>query len=171
MAVQQPNMDALNKTAKKQKTNNPNANPEMAKRISSLYKHWQKLWFRSSERHRQLLEARTRLKDIALARSFNFDNWRKRFNGWVDQQKLRVNDLFRRFDGNHDGMLTREEFMKALRASGESKFSIYGLLFFKSHSQIPCPFHLKNGYADSDTGLCCVVCLIDRNETAFLSGY
>ena len=71
--------------------------------------------------HRQLLEARTRLKDIALARSFNFDNWRKRFNGWVDQQKLRVNDLFRRFDGNHDGMLTREEFMKALRASGESK--------------------------------------------------
>ena len=119
MATQQPNMDALNKTAKKQKINHPHANPEMAKRISSLYKHWQKLWFRSSERHRQLLEARTRLKDIALARSFNFDNWRKRFNGWVDQQKLRVNDLFRRFDGNHDGMLTREEFMKALRASGE----------------------------------------------------
>ena len=69
------------------------------------------------------MEARTRLKDIALARSFNFDNWRKRFNGWVDQQKLRVNDLFRRFDGNHDGMLTREEFMKALRASGETKIA------------------------------------------------
>ena len=64
------------------------------------------------------------MKDIALARSFNFDNWRKRFNGWVDQQKLRVNDLFRRFDGNHDGMLTREEFMKALKASGESKTSL-----------------------------------------------
>ena len=29
---------------------------------------WQKLWLRSSERHRQLLEARTRLNDIALAR-------------------------------------------------------------------------------------------------------
>lgn len=39
----------------------------------------------------------------------------------MDQQKLRVNDLFRRFDGNHDGMLTREEFMKALKASGESE--------------------------------------------------
>ena len=59
------------------------------------------------------------MKDIALARSFNFDNWKKRFNSWVDQQKLRVNDLFRRFDSNHDGMLTREEFMKGLKASGK----------------------------------------------------
>ena len=119
MATQQPNMDALNKVAKKRKAANPHANPEMTKKISSLYKRWQKLWLRSSERHRQLLEARTRLKDIALARSFNFDAWRKRFLGWVDQQKLRVADLFRRFDGNHDGMLTRDEFMKGLKASGK----------------------------------------------------
>ena len=118
MATQQPNMDALNKVAKKRKATNPHSNPGMNKKISSLHKRWQKLWLRSSERNRQLLEARNRLKDIALARSFNFDNWKKRFTGWVDQQKLRVNDLFRRFDSNHDGMLTREEFMKALKASG-----------------------------------------------------
>ena len=29
-----------------------------------------------------------------------------------------MSDLFRRFDSNHDGMLTREEFMKGLKASG-----------------------------------------------------
>lgn len=96
MATQQPNMDALNKAAKKRRTNQPHANPDMNKRIASLHKRWQKLWLRSSERHRQLLEARTRMKDIALARSFNFDNW-----------------------SNHDGMLTREEFMKGLKASGK----------------------------------------------------
>ena len=76
---------------------------------------WQKLWLKSSECHCQLLEACTRLKDITLARSFNFDAWRRRFNGWVDQQKLKVNDMFKRFDTNHDGMLTREEFMKDLK--------------------------------------------------------
>ena len=51
-------------------------------------------------------------------RSFNFDAWCKKFVSWVDQQKLRVSDLFRRFDSNQDGMLTREEFMKGLKASG-----------------------------------------------------
>lgn len=115
MVAQQPNMDALNK---KRKGTSPHTNPHMNKKIASLHKRWQKLWFRSNERRRQLMDARTRLKDIALARSFNFDNWKKRFMTWVDQQKLRVNDLFRRFDSNHDGMLTREEFMKALKASG-----------------------------------------------------
>ena len=120
MATQQPNMDALNKVAKKRKLANPQASPQLNKKISSLHKRWQKLWLRSSERHRQLLDARTRLKDIALARSFNFASWKKRFTSWADQQKLRVNDLFRRFDSNHDGMLTREEFMKGLRASGEA---------------------------------------------------
>jgi len=117
MATQQPHMDALNKASRKHKANH--TSPDLVKKISSLHKHWQRLWLRSSERHRQLLEARTRLKDIAMARSFNFDNWKKRFVSWVDQQKLRVSDLFRRFDSNHDGMLTREEFMKALKASGQ----------------------------------------------------
>lgn len=120
MATQQPNMDALNKVAKKRKLANPQTNLQLNRKISSLHKRWQKLWLRSSERHRQLLDARTRLKDIALARSFNFASWKKRFTSWADQQKLRINDLFRRFDSNHDGMLTREEFMKGLRASGEA---------------------------------------------------
>ena len=52
-------------------------------------------------------------------RSFNFDAWRKRFLSWIDQQKLRVADLFWGFDSNHDGMLTRDEFMKGLKASGK----------------------------------------------------
>ena len=53
-------------------------------------------------------------------RSFNFDAWRKRFVDWVDQHKVRVRDSFQRFDNNHDGMLTRKEFVKGLKASGKA---------------------------------------------------
>ena len=56
-----------------------------------------------------------------ILRSFKFDAWCKKFVGWIDQNKLRVSDLFRRFDSNHDGMLTREEFMKGLKASGKKR--------------------------------------------------
>ena len=38
------------------------------KSLQCCVPRWQRLWLRSSERHRQLLEARTRLNDIALAR-------------------------------------------------------------------------------------------------------
>ena len=74
MATHQPNMDALNKSAKKHRSNaySKGSSVAMTKKINSLHKRWQKLWLRSSERHRQLLEARTRLKDIALARFVKF---------------------------------------------------------------------------------------------------
>lgn len=71
MATYQPNMDALDKATRKRqsRTTIPKlTNPEMIKKTQFLKKQWKKLWLRSSERHRQLLEARTRQKDIALAR-------------------------------------------------------------------------------------------------------
>ena len=66
-------MEALNKAVKRRKsrvslTPSSSSNLEMNKRVSNLDKRWKRLWLRSNERHRQLLEARTRLKDIAMAR-------------------------------------------------------------------------------------------------------
>ena len=53
----------------------------------------------------------------------------------MDQQKLRVNDLFRRFDSNHDNMLTREEFMKGLKASGEVNVNTSGSTSHVHHTR------------------------------------
>ena len=73
MAKHQPKMEALNKASKRRKSrvslqHGSAASPEISRKIGSLDKRWKRLWLRSNERHRQLLEARTRLKDIALAR-------------------------------------------------------------------------------------------------------
>ena len=56
---------------------------------------------------------------IYFFRFFNFDQWCKRFVAWVDQNKLKVDDLFIRFA--HDGMLTREQFKNGLTASGKER--------------------------------------------------
>lgn len=40
MATHQPNMDALNKIAKKRKVTAPTTNPDMTKKITSLYKRY-----------------------------------------------------------------------------------------------------------------------------------
>ena len=120
MANHQPDMDALSKAEKAHKgKGGKHSGHDLDKKIRSLHKRWQKLWVRMAERHRLLLEGKTRTQDVATAKSFDFESWRKRFNQYVDRNKLRLKELFRNVDANHDGNLTSDELMKALRASGE----------------------------------------------------
>lgn len=120
MANHQPDMDALSKAEKAHKgKGGKHSGHELDKKIRSLHKRWQKLWMRMAERHRLLLEGKTRTQDVAMAKSFDFESWRHRFNLYVDRNKLRLKELFRNVDTNHDGNLTSDELMKALRASGE----------------------------------------------------
>ena len=120
MANHQPDMDALSKAEKAHKgKGGKHSGHELDKKIRSLHKRWQKLWMRMAERHRLLLEGKTRTQDVAMAKSFDFESWRHRFNLYVDRNKLRLKELFRNVDSNHDGNLTSDELMKALRASGE----------------------------------------------------
>ncbi|XP_065889965.1 microtubule-actin cross-linking factor 1-like isoform X3 [Dysidea avara] len=116
MATQQPNMEALQKVARRRRGGS--GNQDMPRKINDLHKKWQRLWLGATDRHRVLTEARQRLKDIAKARSFNYENWRQRFVDFASQQKLRLNNLFIKFDANHDRKLNREEFINALKSSG-----------------------------------------------------
>ena len=52
-------------------------------------------------------------------KNFDFDDWRKRYMKWMNHNKSRVMDFFRRQDRDHDGKVTREEFIQGILASSE----------------------------------------------------
>lgn len=50
---------------------------------------------------------------------FDFDEWRQRYMRWMNHNKGRIMDFFRKQDTDHDGKVTREEFIEGILASSE----------------------------------------------------
>lgn len=50
-------------------------------------------------------------------KTFNFSDWRKRYATWMNHNKTRVMDFFRRTDTDHDGKVTRQEFIDGILES------------------------------------------------------
>ncbi|KAI8481224.1 hypothetical protein Bbelb_410270 [Branchiostoma belcheri] len=50
-------------------------------------------------------------------KNFSFDDWRRRYMRWMNNKKSRVMDMFRRLDKDHDGKLTRQEFIEGILKS------------------------------------------------------
>ena len=52
-------------------------------------------------------------------KNFDFDEWRRRYMNWMNHNKTRVMDFFRRQDRDNDGKVTRKEFIDGIMASSE----------------------------------------------------
>ena len=50
---------------------------------------------------------------------FDFDDWRRRYMRWMNHNKSRIMDFFRKQDRDHDGKVTRREFIEGILASSE----------------------------------------------------
>jgi len=59
---------------------------------------------------------------------FDFDEWRQRYMEWMNHNKSRVMDFFRRQDRDHDGKITRQEFIDGILQSGMS--AVFVLMFW-----------------------------------------
>uniref|UniRef100_A0A224Z7W8 Short stop n=1 Tax=Rhipicephalus zambeziensis TaxID=60191 RepID=A0A224Z7W8_9ACAR len=94
------------------------AEPEIRHpRARELVEKWQHVWLLAMERQRRLLEHLKYLQELESIKNFDFDEWRRRFLGWMNNKKSRVMDLFRKIDKDNDGKVTKEEFIEGILKS------------------------------------------------------
>ena len=53
-----------------------------------------------------------------VAQDFDLNLWKRRFFEWMDTKKVRVIDVFRKFDAENKGKISREEFVTGLTNMG-----------------------------------------------------
>uniref|UniRef100_A0A4D5S0E1 Putative microtubule-actin cross-linking factor 1 n=1 Tax=Ixodes scapularis TaxID=6945 RepID=A0A4D5S0E1_IXOSC len=94
------------------------AEPEIRHpRAKELVDKWQHVWLLALERQRRLLERLKYLQELESIKNFDFDEWRRRFLGWMNNKKSRVMDLFRKIDKDNDGKVTKEDFIDGILKS------------------------------------------------------
>jgi len=86
--------------------------------VAALFAKWRKVWLLSMDRHKLLQDMLDRLNEMERVRSFNFDAWRIQYMQWMKHNKSRVMDFFYRQDKDHDGKVTRQEFVDGILKSG-----------------------------------------------------
>jgi len=103
------NINKINATGWKTpdiKTKNP--------KVKNLFNSWRKVWLLSMERQRKLKEQIDRLKEMERLKNFSFEEWRIRYMNWHKDNRTRITDFFRRRDRDHDGKISREEFIQGI---------------------------------------------------------
>ncbi|XP_023219085.1 microtubule-actin cross-linking factor 1-like [Centruroides sculpturatus] len=76
------------------------------------------------ERQRRLQDKYNYLKELERIKNFDFNEWRRRFLGWMNNKKSRIMDLFKKIDKNNAGKVTKEEFIQGILKSSKY-FKLY----------------------------------------------
>ena len=82
-----------------------------------LSEKFKSVWELAVDRMRRLQEKLDYVKEIERVKNFDFDEWRRRFLGWLNNKKARVMDFFRKIDTDNNGKVTLDEFVEGFLAS------------------------------------------------------
>lgn len=67
-------------------------------------------------------------EQIERMKHFDFDEWRRNYMRWMNDNKSRVMDFFRKQDRDHDGKITRQEFIDGILQSSTSAMFMFTFL-------------------------------------------
>ncbi len=113
---------SLNKVAMGQQGGSGWRTPEpkmKSARVATLFGRWRKVWLLCMDRQRKLREALERQRELERLRNFSFEEWRRRYMNWHKDNRARITDFFRRQDRDHDGKISREEFIEGILSSSK----------------------------------------------------
>ena len=82
--------------------------------VTQLVKRWQHLWLLLINRNRRLQDKLDEIRIKKASAEFNLNEWRDRYNAWLQEAKSRVLDMWRRKDTDRDNKLTKEQFAEAI---------------------------------------------------------
>lgn len=89
-------------------------NPFVSPSVNELYNRWNAAQRTLQTRRARLEERMAYLSEVEKMKDFDFEEWRRRYVGWLNSNKARVIDLFHRKDQDRDGRLTRAEFIDGI---------------------------------------------------------
>ena len=89
-------------------------------RSKVLWDKWRNVWLMAWDRQKRLHEHLVLLREQARIKSFDWDDWRKRFLKFHTHKRSRVVDFFKKIDKKQNGLIPRDEFISEILKS--SKF-------------------------------------------------
>ncbi|XP_054709316.1 LOW QUALITY PROTEIN: microtubule-actin cross-linking factor 1, isoforms 1/2/3/4/5-like [Uloborus diversus] len=100
--------------------NNQNDSDIKHPKAALLLEKWRAVWLLAMERQRRLQDKYNYLLELERIKHFDFNEWRLRYLGWMNNKKSRIMDQFKKIDKNNDGKVTKQEFIDG---TIKSKFS------------------------------------------------
>lgn len=82
-----------------------------------LMDKWRSVWQLTMERMKRLQDKLNYQQELERIKNFDFDEWRRRFLGWMNNKKARVMDFFRKIDKDNDGKVTQADFIEGFLKS------------------------------------------------------
>ena len=89
-------------------------------RARTLWDKWRNVWMLAWERQKRLHEHLMMIREQAKLKSFDWEDWRKRFLKLHNHKRSRVVEFLKKLDKKQNGLIPREVFVNEIIASSKS---------------------------------------------------
>lgn len=133
-------------------------------RVNEMCEKWDRVVRIVKARQIALEERLAHANEVEKLKTFDFDNWRRRYLEWLNSKKARLIDMFHRYDLDRDGRLSRDEFVNAILESSKYPFSCCFIIF---HALIACRSRFSE-FPTSRLEMEVVASIVDANGDGYI---